>query len=125
MIVLELGAVPAKPLSMNETNLHWAVRRARTDPWKHLAWATATNAGLAQALNAMPCVVTVVIPVPDKRRRDPHNYAPVSKAVVDGLVKAGVWPDDNPRYVTVTEPKLVYDRRRTAPASVYLVPRES
>lgn len=125
MIVLELGAIPAKPLSMNETSLHWAARRARTDPWKLLAFTTAVNAHLAEALKAMPCTVTVVIPFPTKHRRDPHNFAPVSKAVVDGLVRAKVWPDDTPDYVTVTEPRLVYDPTLRTPASVVLTPRDT
>lgn len=116
---------PAHPISLNSSNrMHWAARRRETDPWKLLAFTTATNAGLAAALGGAPCVVTVHIPVPDKRRRDPHNYVPVCKAVVDGLVRANVWPDDNPRYVTVTEPTLVYDPTHTIPASVVLTPRD-
>lgn len=125
MIVLELGPIPAEPLSLNKANkLHWAERRRLTDPWKHLAWATALQARLADALRQAPCTVTVHIPFPTNHRRDPHNYVPVCKAVVDGLVKAGVWPDDNPAWVTVTEPVLVHDPHHRVPAAVHLVPRE-
>lgn len=125
MIVLEMGLCPEHPVSMNAAHrMHWAQRRRLTDPWKLLAFTTATNARLADALAATPCLVTVHIPVPDKRRRDPHNYMPVVKAVVDGLVRARCWPDDDPRYVTVTEPVLVYDPKGRTPASVHLTPRE-
>jgi hypothetical protein len=31
----------------------------------------------------------------------------VVKWIVDGLVRAGVWPDDNPAHVTVLDPLLV------------------
>lgn len=125
MIVLELGAIPAEPLSLNKANkLHWAERRRLTDPWKQLAWATALQSGLAQALAQAPCTVTVHIPFQTRHRRDPHNYVPVCKAVVDGLVRAKVWPDDNPAWVTVTEPTLVYDPTGRTPASVVLTPRE-
>lgn len=107
MIILELGPPPARPLSLNEErSLHWRDRHARTQPWCDLTILMARQARLARAVAANPATVTVVIPVPDHRRRDPANYYPVSKAVVDGLVKAGVWPDDDPRYVSVTEPIL-------------------
>lgn len=32
---------------------------------------------------------------PDRRRRDVHNLLPAAKCCVDGLVDAGVLPDDN------------------------------
>lgn len=110
MIVLELGPAPAKPLSLNEERrLHWRDRTARTDPWRDLTILMARQARLARAVLAAPATVTVVIPVADHRRRDPSNYYPVVKACVDGLVKAGVWPDDDPRYLKVTEPVLTLD----------------
>lgn len=40
------------------------------------------------------------------RRRDPANWAPTAKAVMDGLVDAGVFPDDNHRYVTGPDMRL-------------------
>lgn len=37
----------------------------------------------------------------DRRRRDPDNLVvPLFKALVDGIVDAGIVPDDTPRYVT-------------------------
>ncbi len=54
-----------------------------------------------------PKIVHVKIPVKDSRRRDPHNYCgTVVKAVIDGLVNVGVWPDDTPEYVGHREPEL-------------------
>jgi Holliday junction resolvase RusA-like endonuclease len=110
VIVLELGRPPAKPLSLNEErNLRWRARCARLDPWRDLTILMARQARLARAVAATPATITVVIPVPDDRRRDPANYYPVVKACIDGLVKAGVWPDDDPRYVRVNEPILTRD----------------
>lgn len=108
MITLELGAAPAKPLSMNEA-LHWAAKARRTKPWRETAQRLAEASGLALLLSEAPCIVTVVIPVQGAYRRDPHNYMPVVKAVIDGLVAAGVWPDDTPDWVTVAEPVLATD----------------
>lgn len=107
MIILDLGLPPAKPLSLNEERrLHWRARCARTDPWRDLTIVMARQARLARAILAAPATITVVIPVPDDRRRDPANYYPVTKACIDGLVKADIWPDDTPNYVRVNEPIL-------------------
>ena len=35
----------------------------------------------------------------DKKRRDPDNYAASAKMLQDGLVKAGILPDDNFNHV--------------------------
>jgi len=49
----------------------------------------------------------VEIPFPQRRIRDPHNYCgTVVKAVIDGLVMGGAWPDDTPEYVGHLEPSL-------------------
>lgn len=53
-----------------------------------------------------PSRVTVTLPVSGNRKRDPHNWTPTVKAIVDGLVDAGVWPDDNSDWVTTNEPVL-------------------
>lgn len=54
-----------------------------------------------------PATVWVHLPFTTARRRDPHNFVPCVKAIVDGLVDAGVWPDDTPEWVRVMEPELV------------------
>lgn len=43
--------------------------------------------------------VLVFYRYPTNHRRDIHNLMPTSKAIVDGLVQAGVLPDDNDRYL--------------------------
>ena len=53
------------------------------------------------------CRVTVKLPVRDSRRRDPHNYGGAVKALVDGLVDAGAWPDDTAEFVVVGEVSLL------------------
>ena len=50
--------------------------------------------------------VRLVWMVSDKRRRDPSNVMPTQKAVVDGLVDAGVVPDDTPEFVVEDMPVL-------------------
>lgn len=117
MIILDLGSPPAAPLSINqERNLHWAARNRRLDPWKITTFWLAKEAKLPAAIDSAPATVTVVLPVRGHYRRDPANYYPTVKAVVDGLVLAGVWPDDTPEYVTVNEPVLTH----TGNAEVHL-----
>lgn len=107
MIVLDIGVPPTAPLSLNEERtMHWAAVRRRTHPWRNTTWALAVKAKLKRQVDGHACVVTVVLPVADKRRRDPANFYPTVKAVVDGLVMAGVWPDDTPEWVTTTEAVL-------------------
>ncbi|WP_128683426.1 hypothetical protein [Actinomyces qiguomingii] len=36
---------------------------------------------------------------PDRRRRDTHNLMPTVKPIVDGLVDAGLLPDDDTRHL--------------------------
>lgn len=100
---------PARAVSINETNgLHWSRKNRLVDPWKE---AGRWYAVAARLKNVGPMVVTVTIPFTTGRRRDPHNYTgTVVKALIDGMVRAGVWPDDNPEFVTVAEPILTVDR---------------
>jgi crossover junction endodeoxyribonuclease RusA len=55
--------------------------------------------------------VASFLPVVGERRRDPHNFVPTVKAVVDGFTDAGLWPDDSEAFVTVGEPRLMVGAR--------------
>lgn len=110
MIVLDLGPAPTPPLSLNrERTMHWAKRARQLDPWKVATFWLAKEAKLSAAVDGKPATVTCVLPVAGHYRRDPANYYPTVKAIVDGLVLAGVWPDDTPDYVTVNEPVLWHE----------------
>ena len=106
-IVLEFR-VPADPISMNDKP--WTQRKL-TPYWRDTAymhWCEAfPGAGPSGRAAPMPAEVHTVIPFPVHRRRDPINYARTVKAIVDGLVLAGAWPDDTPDYVTQHIPTLV------------------
>jgi hypothetical protein len=101
-------------------------------PWGDAAWAVAHNWRVRarrgiHAGHVHPITVQVVIPFRVGRRRDPHNYtSTVVKAVVDGLVRARIVPDDNPTWVTVLDPLLVI-QKDPAPltAIIRIRPREN
>ena len=74
--------------------LHWSTRMRRTRMLRAYAASEARIHGLA-GRRLGPSVVTVVIGYPTTGRVDPTNAAPTVKAIVDGLVDARVWDDDD------------------------------
>ena len=101
-----------KPLAeVWSTNRHGSWQRNMR---LHRAWAEGTAwewkglpSSVRKTWKGVPATVHVTLTFREKRRRDPHNFVgTVVKAIVDGLVRAGVWPDDNPQWVTVIEPEI-------------------
>lgn len=118
---------PTHPLSVNASG-SWQKRRRLLTPWKDAAWAAA-HAKRVQATGAFqaePITVQVVIPFRRNARRDPHNYTgTVVKAVVDGIVRARIVPDDTAQWVTVLDPEFSIqpDRGSALAATVRIRPR--
>ena len=125
---------PTRPLSVNEGG-HWAAKRRRLKPWQDAAWVTARNYLVKASRTPRapmgfsgpePITVQVVLPFKTTQRRDPHNYTgTVVKAVVDGLVRAGLVPDDTAEWVTVLDPILVTQRTQPLIATIHVRPRET
>ena len=88
----------------DDRKLHWATRSKLVAAWRQAAFVAARQAGVGP----LPaCVVEIAIPFPKAGRRDPMNYVGTClKAVIDGLVDAGCWPDDTPEWVIITQPLL-------------------
>lgn len=110
IIVLDLGLPPSPPLSINEERrmAHWGSRLRRLDPWKDTTIVLARQERIASQVNNRPARVQLIIPFRTKTRRDPHNYVGTNvKACIDGLIKAGVWPDDTAEWVQVVDPLLI------------------
>lgn len=90
------------PLSANQ-RLHWAQKARITRQIRRDAFL------LAKAAKIPACeriIVRMEYLPRDKRRRDPSNLMPTQKAVVDGLIDAGVVPDDCPPFVTEWMPRI-------------------
>ena len=90
-----VGKVPYGLLSAN-TRHHWSVNREVARTWRHAAATTARHQGIPSMTRAR---VVVTFHKATSHRYDPGNLAPVSKAIVDGLVDAGVFLDDSHEYV--------------------------
>ena len=111
---------PFRLLSAND-RAHWRARARNVRTWRQWAHITGHQFRHQTGWAPVPCTVTVELPVRDRRRRDPANYHATLKPIVDGLVDAGIWPDDNPTWVTVAEPVLIVRPERIV--RVLLTPR--
>lgn len=83
---------------------HWAVKHRALKPWRIATRAAWFEAGRPTDVGAS--VVSIRFSVLDRRRRDPSNLMPTQKAIIDELVRCGVWPDDNPEWVTEMMPTV-------------------
>jgi crossover junction endodeoxyribonuclease RusA len=74
--------------------------------WRNTAYLHGVNKQLEwhSVKNSCKATVEFIFPVTTNRRRDPHNYYPTVKPIVDGLTDAGFWVDDTPEYVETREP---------------------
>ena len=106
MIRLTFTLHPAVWLTANQ-RLHWSTRMRRTRMLRALAASEARITGAAgKRIGAS--TVTAVIGYPTATRADPANAAPAVKAIIDGLVDARVWDDDDrhiPRVAFIRDPQ--------------------
>jgi hypothetical protein len=92
--------IPAAPLNMNNPDGPGARREyvKRKQLWAEAAYmatvAAFSGKGPKGRAMAVPATVRVLIPVAGQRRRDRSNWQPTVKVIVDQLVLAGVFEDD-------------------------------
>lgn len=108
------------PLTANQ-RLHWA-RKARLTSDVRSAAYLAFLAKWADNGEYGRVEVNLTWFVKDKRRRDVDNIVPTLKALCDGLVDAGIVPDDTPEYMVKRMPEIRFDP--TEPAHFLLEVRE-
>ncbi len=90
------------PLTANQ-RLHWARKAELT---RRCREATGWLVRSKNLPGARRLTVTLHYQPAEPRRRDAHNLYPTVKACVDGLVDAGVVPDDSTEYVSTPEPVI-------------------
>ena len=96
---------PDKALTLNGRE-HWAVKGSRVKTWRATTFINARQQ-LIEPYDLGPSLVKVSFRFRQNRRRDPHNYFATVKPIIDGLVDAGLWPDDTPDHVATLEPELL------------------
>ena len=86
--------VPAPGPFLNSNNrMHWKPKADLVRAWRAAAAREAALAGLPKGLPRVQIDAYVI--KPRANRYDPSNWAPTSKACVDGIVDVGVIEDDN------------------------------
>lgn len=97
--------LPAEINLMNANDrMHPARRAGFIKVIRQAAWAMARHHKIPALQRAH--VFYVVHPDIKERRRDPGNWSPSAKAAVDGLVDAGVLPDDNHERLLGPDPRI-------------------
>ena len=96
-LVIPEERFPCPLVNVNEDrgqSRHLARKRA---PWRTLGYL------LTRGMTPVPCPVTItaLFRWPDKRVRDSPNWYPTIKALVDGVVSAGVLLADDDDHVTL------------------------
>jgi crossover junction endodeoxyribonuclease RusA len=84
-----------KLLNANDRT-HWRTRARITKALREAAEKSALDVQIPPLDRA---TIEAVLHPHDKRRRDAHNWYPSFKAAIDGIVDAGVLPDDNGKHL--------------------------
>lgn len=120
---------PTHPVSINKANtLHWAARARLLDPWQSIATVVTRQALGANFWPPVAVTIQAELPFRGNQKRDPHNYTgTVVKAIVDGIKKAGLIPDDTPEWATVLDSTLSIQKDKSRPlqARVHIRPRST
>lgn len=114
---LEIGHL--KPLTLNGARRNPYTHARDVKRFRHLGGWLAKE----QQIPALSRVEIELHYVPrDRRRRDPMNLVPTRKAIEDGIVDAGVIPDDTPQYSPPIVP--VIDEPSGELGRLYVIVRE-
>lgn len=97
MTTVVLTDFDPKTLISSNQRLHHHAKAKLTKGWR-----TAVNDAITVYRKPLyhQARIVVYLRFPTNHRRDVGNYYPTAKACVDGLVDAGVLPDDSDQYVT-------------------------
>lgn len=106
------------PLSLNQ-RLHWARRASITrDVKETVYWLTK-----AQHIPTLDRIsVTLEWQPKDRRRRDADNPTATLKPCLDGLVLAGVIPDDTPHHITAATIRIHPGNGQPATLRLHITP---
>ena len=95
---------PKPPLSMND-RLHFRVKAKLVAQIRKDAYVITKAAGVPRLRHA---TVAMIWTVPDRVRRDEENPLETGKPWFDGMIDAGVVPDDVPEWMTKLMPIIEY-----------------
>ena len=90
------------PLTENQ-RLHWALKARVTKDVRLTGRLLTARLGRQTAVR-----VTLTWIVADHRKRDEDNLVPTLKALCDGIVDAGIVPDDTREFMIKDMPRIEY-----------------
>ncbi len=104
--------IPMTPPSVNVyLRMFWADRERLKDTWHTAVWALANEARW-EPVEVASIVVTIFFR--DSRKRDLANWISTSdKLIVDGLVRCGILPDDDPAHLKSLDVRIEKGAPRT------------
>lgn len=112
---------PCRPITLNEQRReHWRTHATRVKRFRTISAWLARQAKIPRV--GRVSIEVHYVPV-QARRRDPMNLVATLKPIEDGIVDAGVIPDDTPAYSVPTAP-VIDEPSRRAQAEVYVLVRE-
>ena len=88
----------SKLLSAND-KMHWAARARLTKQLRQWGYLLGREGQGVARLHLTRARVEFEFTYPDRRRRDRSNLAPTVKALMDGMIDAGLLPDDSDRFL--------------------------
>lgn len=99
------------PLSLNDRHSSYHEERRLQQAVAHMVNATARRAVKDGALEPRPRIAVELLYYPaSNSRRDADNIAATLKPILDGLVDAGIMPDDKADHVVLTSQRIVLRR---------------
>lgn len=102
-------------LSLND-RLHFRAKAEKTKTLRTMAYVFFSGHPEAEKVR-----VELKWYVSDGRRRDAENPVATLKPLCDGIVDAGVVPDDTPEFMEKLMPEIVYEPPRIADPRVELI----
>lgn len=112
IVEIPLPLVSSKPPLTANDRLHHMVKARRTKLVREQVGWQARSRGIGPQDYI---IVQLHYKPTDQRRRDPSNLMPTQKPAVDGLVDAGVVPDDTPEFVGELMPVIHEPSRGVLP----------
>ncbi len=88
----------SKLITAND-KMHWGVRARLTKQLRQWGYLLGREGEGVARLGLTHARVEVEFAYPDRRRRDRSNLSPTVKALMDGLIDAGLLPDDADRFL--------------------------
>lgn len=104
---VEVPLLAGRPLLTHNQRFGWRKVATRR---RHIRTTVCLAARIARRAAGIPQADHITVQLhyrpPDRRKRDAPNLTASSKPAVDGLVDAGLVPDDTPEHVTEVMPQI-------------------